>query len=457
MPSKQNKYPDNLVNLGMSNITPPNYVPARVAREILNVPDETLRRWATSGKIQYKRTPGNHRLYNINSLTCSSTTTTNDEQQPEEDMKQDNNQDDCREESSFDLYWPEFAVLQSNRLRPVMVDNTWTPWKGVNLHSVAIRRLEPFLIQTCDLDTTSVFIISGLLDGINNLSFVGPLDKVEKIELLLVTFQPPPKKYPFDVMGVKPTYEEPFVVKSIRVFDELDRHILHIHKQLFTFDGNEDSCVLPFFFSRRSTPMPYLKSNVRFAVRVKLLDDSVKDEISVVCQGTMVPNDVRVRLYAPCTYRYTMETFHSWFCGTLDTTECHKITLPLSFLRDTVTAVFVSIFNKTKQCYELSALSHIVLASQDYTLASLDQAGVQHNALLFGHNKSNKSDHVILPFSRNILKKDDDTGRFSEYVNLYGFRDVCLLVECVSGLTDEYEIQIACTRLSQIDASGTPW
>ncbi len=43
-----------------------NYVTNKIACETLNICGKTLRKYATAGKIEYIRTDGNHRLYNLN-------------------------------------------------------------------------------------------------------------------------------------------------------------------------------------------------------------------------------------------------------------------------------------------------------------------------------------------------------------------------------------------------------
>jgi len=48
------------------------FVPSRIAAAILGVHRNTLRNWANNGTINYVRTPGNHRLYDVHSV-CHAT------------------------------------------------------------------------------------------------------------------------------------------------------------------------------------------------------------------------------------------------------------------------------------------------------------------------------------------------------------------------------------------------
>jgi excisionase family DNA binding protein len=44
------------------------YLPSKEAAQKLGVSDQTLRNWANAGKIDYIRTPGNQRKYNVSSI-----------------------------------------------------------------------------------------------------------------------------------------------------------------------------------------------------------------------------------------------------------------------------------------------------------------------------------------------------------------------------------------------------
>ena len=52
----------------MNDSSKPYYVKASEVKKHYNVTSETLRRWSDDGKIGYKRTPGNTRLYDVNSF-----------------------------------------------------------------------------------------------------------------------------------------------------------------------------------------------------------------------------------------------------------------------------------------------------------------------------------------------------------------------------------------------------
>lgn len=54
------------------NVTAPTeFVTARVAKARLGIPANTLRRWADEGSIEYIRTPGDKRLYNVGQFIAS--------------------------------------------------------------------------------------------------------------------------------------------------------------------------------------------------------------------------------------------------------------------------------------------------------------------------------------------------------------------------------------------------
>ena len=47
------------------------WAPHREARDFYGVSDSTIRRWASTNKIVFKRTPSGQRTYFINDKTCS--------------------------------------------------------------------------------------------------------------------------------------------------------------------------------------------------------------------------------------------------------------------------------------------------------------------------------------------------------------------------------------------------
>jgi predicted site-specific integrase-resolvase len=74
----------------MDNKKEKQYVTTKKAKEILGVHVQTLYNWEKKGKIKTMRTPGGHRLYNVNEYLEKYTDKTNDEIKQQEELNNSN-------------------------------------------------------------------------------------------------------------------------------------------------------------------------------------------------------------------------------------------------------------------------------------------------------------------------------------------------------------------------------
>ncbi len=145
------------------------------------------------------------------------------------------------------------------------------------------------------------------------------------------------------------------------------------------------------------------------------------------------------------SYNFTVECFETIKTQDIDNKECNSILLSDINHFDCygITAIFISIFNKTKNDFELSALSHCSIIVDDHVYLVLDQQKIAHYQMLACNNLGQ---HIIIPFSSNILQVDYKQ-RFTGYFNMTHINKPICIIEIKQDHADEYEVRIRCSKL----------
>ena len=178
---------------------------------------------------------------------------------------------------------------------------------------------------------------------------------------------------------------------------------------------------------------------------------NVWSTIRVACQMILITNQARHAIVnAREPYGMVFETTHTLLRQSMDPMECNRIDLKEDMHCNHVTALFVSIYNKTKGRYEVEACEHFSLVLNHIVLVSLDQLDIAHNQMIATDGSIGQ--HIIIPFSPKFNKYKQDV-KCNSYININKCPDPHILIDMnrkhiVDG--DAYEVQISCSNLTII-------
>lgn len=470
----------------VENAVQPNYVSAKYAREVLDVTDETLRRWADSGKINSIRTPGNHRLYDVQTYLQSVL------QKDSKSVSQtgaffnfsDTNETEFIQLATFEQTSDENRKLTMEdylyhkiRINPNGQLNI-TPDKYLSepiSQAPSVSIIKPINLKNLSGGSNTVdFALSRISDGCRNLSLIGPIDKIEKIELCIL--QTPLKKteeeekimlfLPEEIESRKKKeeqYKNPYFLnnvgevkyESLDIIETIDKTMFHIFETMFGWNKDKQYNMLPTFLQRSNGILFCQSLYSRLVLRLYTTNETDKHLFSLAAHTVYLSTQAR-GVCGKNPFKMGYETCRFLTSKLLDVNECNKIVIPeLPKIKhqlsdEATTALFVSIWNKTKQKFDLSSLQSFsfVLDTTVYRsftfVNNLDE--LYHNQLM---TCGKTGEHIIIPFSSSVLKTP---YKVSGHFKLGRITDPHLLVEFKpSDTLDEFEIQIHSTALTMLD------
>ena len=127
-----------------------------------------------------------------------------------------------------------------------------------------------------------------------------------------------------------------------------------------------------------------------------------------------------------------------------------------------ITALFVSVYNKTQKRFEVSSIESCSLVFDGFVYRSYTRENF--NLLLHTQQlicpESNVSSgqpqpHFIFPFASELLKTNGDLPFMgSGHINLCNISDACFYIEfhdkTISCSSDEYEVFVNCTKIQKL-------
>ena len=482
-----------------------SFVTAKTAREILKVSDETLRRWADQSQIKTVRTPGNHRLYDVKGYLAEKQADAN---QAEVDTPI-NGYYNFSDSSMAEFIGLSTQYNDSFGIDKIAYTNTFDPLSAHDnyLQISSVFMLKPTVIKQIHQPfTIDYFVPLNFCDAIKNFSLLGPIADLTKIEICILTKKETKEKssilfLPQELeltskVSKTPKFSSIYDVEtgqfSYEVVETLDQATLDIHKTLF---GWSKSFTLPTFLTRCKSLILsgslYSRIFVRLCVNPHSKNTSIlscfdekgtfipslaidisdyrQDIFSLGVQSYYLSNPIRA-VVAKQPFAKAVECFSFLTSQPLDKTDVNKVMLPKC--RNTpdfdewkmyaITALFVSVYNKTQKRFEVSSIESCSLVFDGFVYRSYTRENF--NLLLHTQQlicpESNVSSgqpqpHFIFPFASELLKTNVDLPFMgSGHINLCNISDACFYIEfhdkTISCSSDEYEVFVNCTKIQKL-------